>query len=329
MDGQMGEKKFDNPHQRDVKKTLLDIILWQCGFYDDKEKRPKPPESFTYPRPPIDHDHNEPSACWINHSTYMIQVDGINILTDPIWGKRCSPVPFIGPKRLHPPAVPIEELPQIDVVLVSHDHYDHLCKQSVKKLHSRFPNILWYVPVGLKSWFYRLGISRVIELAWWEHSTLTFSEKGLELVLTAVPSQHFSGRLGWHSNNTHWAGWVVEFKRSRGDHKRLYFVGDTGYNDYDFKKIGERFGGMDLSLIPIGTYSPMEFMAPVHICPQRAVDIHMEVGSRLSLGMHWKTFKLSSEGLDQPPYDLYLEMEKRGLNPRKFLPVDPGERINW
>lgn len=325
----MDQKRFENPHSKDVKKTLLDILLWQCGYFNDGQSRPQPPEDFFYPRQEGIYDPGKPTINWINHSTFLATVEDVNILTDPIWGKRCSPVPFIGPKRRHPPAIAIENLPHIDAVVVSHDHYDHLCKASVKKLAKRFPNTLWIAPKGLSKWFSKVGVHNVVEHDWWEQSTHMLGKKGVEVTFTAVPSQHFSGRMGWHSNDTHWAGWVSEFNRASGENKRLYFVGDTGYNPHDFKKIGERFGSMDLSLIPIGTYVPYEFMAPVHICPEHAVDIHTEVGSKLSVGMHWKTFKLSSEGMDQPPYDLYLEMEKRDLNPTHFLPLEPGERMNW
>lgn len=325
----MRGKRFVNPHKKDVKKSLLDIILWQCGCFDDGQLRTKPPTHFKYPRPAKEYLSEQPTVKWINHSTFLIQVDGANILTDPIWGNRCSPVPFLGPKRHHPPAIAIEDLPQIHAVMVSHDHYDHLCKKSVKQLNRRFPKIVWIVPQGLKRWFLKLGIQHVVEHEWWEQSTHALGPHAVEVTFTAVPTQHFSGRTGWHSNNTLWAGWVAEFHRFGKENKRLYFVGDTGYNPYDFKRIGERFGSMDLSLIPIGTYVPLEFMSPVHICPERAVDIHSEVNSKLSIGMHWKTFKLSSEGMDQPPYDLYLEMEKRNLNPMQFLPLDPGEAFNW
>lgn len=324
----MAGRRFTNPFQEKVKKSLFDVLLWQFGYFNDEEARAKPPKGFTYPRP-LEMISSKDAATFINHSTYLIEVEGVHILTDPIYAKRCSPLPFIGPKRAHLPGIAFESLPQIDIVLISHDHYDHLCKKTVKKLHKRYPNITWFVPSGLKKWFNRRGISRVVELAWWEHSVLAFESKNIKMTITAVPAQHFSGRWGWHTNTTHWAGYVVEIEREKGEVKRFYFVGDTGYNSQDFRKIGERFGSIDLSLIPIGSYAPTQFMAPVHIDPKGAVDIHLETRSKLSLGMHWKTFKLSSEGADQPPYDLYLEIRKRNLNPRKFLPLEPGERVEW
>ncbi|MBI5273477.1 MAG: MBL fold metallo-hydrolase [Chlamydiales bacterium] len=324
----MKKKSYNNPHTNNIKKRVVDIVKWQLGVFQDALPPPQSPKSFEYPNQKEEIDPSKPQVVWINHSTFLISVYGMNILTDPIWSNRCSPVPFIGPKRMHAPAIKIEDLPEIHMVLVSHDHYDHLDKKSVDKLHERFPSIRWIVPKGLKPWFLKRGISNVAEHAWWQESLFSFEVGNLELVITAVPCQHFSGRLFWHSNNTLWCSYVVKFKKDRKV-KYLYFVGDTGYNDYDFKTIGEHFPQIDLSLIPIGTYVPHEFMAPVHIDPEKAVKIHQEVKSKLSVGMHWKTFKLSSEGMMQPPYDLYLSLKEENINPRCFRVIDPGQAINW
>lgn len=267
---------------------------------------------------------------WVNHSTFLIQIEGVHILTDPIWSDRCSPLKKLGPKRHHPPPFRISELPRIDYVLISHNHYDHLDKDSVLKLFKRFPEITWIVPMGVKAWFLKKGISKILELSWWdEFSIASKSHPHLNLKVTAVPSQHFSGRRGYDLNQTLWVGWVVECERQKKPLKRFYFVGDTGYNHYDFKKIGEKWGSMDLSLIPIGSYSPRKFMSPVHIDPQSAVQIHQEVGSHLSIGMHWKTFRLSDESPHQPPYDLFVSLQKRGIDPLSFLVLEPGHAINW
>ncbi|MCI5051798.1 MAG: MBL fold metallo-hydrolase [Simkaniaceae bacterium] len=323
----MFKKRYKNPHVKDIKKRLVDIVWWQVGGYKDALPPPRPPKGFSYPNPSERLDEMEPQITWINHCTFLIEVDGFRILTDPIWGKRCSPFRFFGPKRHHAPAISIEDLPEIDACVVSHDHYDHLCSKSVKKLKERFPNMLWLVPVGLERWFHRRGIYNVNEHHWWQHSVV--DSKALKITATAVPCQHFSGRGGWHQNNTLWAGWVLDFKRGNKKSKRLYFVGDTGYNPVDFKRIGDRFSDIDLSLIPIGTYVPHEFMAPVHIDPDKAVQIHKDVKSKLSLGMHWKTFCLSGEGMEQPPYDLYLSLAESNINPLAFRVVDPGQTINW
>ena len=272
----------------------------------------------------------KPQVTWINHSTFLIEIDGVRLLTDPIWSDRCSPVNFIGPKRQHQPAISLSQLPSIDVVLISHDHYDHLDKKTVVHLIEHFPKIMWIVPLGLKKWFQKRGALNIMELSWWESryfNQLKFPEIGLQV--TAVPTQHFSGRGLFKKNRTLWVGYVIEFTTKENELKRLYFAGDTGYNDQDFKAIGRTFQEIDLSLIPIGAYIPKKFMSPVHIDPSKAVQIHKELHSNLSLGMHWKTFHLSEEGAEQPPYDLYCELKRKNIDPKHFRVLNAGQTINW
>lgn len=310
--------RFINPHIQDIKRNLIDLFLWRFGYYDEKTKRIPPPKNFRYPSSRIVYDEQSPSAVWIGHSTYLIQVNGLTFLTDPLFSAYCSPIPFKILKRRHEPAIDIHKLPTIDVVLISHDHYDHLDKKSVLQLYSLFPNIIWVVPHGLKRWFEKRKIHSVIELDWGASQIIRNCR------ITAVPSQHFSGRGLWDKNRTLWCGFVVECSE-----KTFYFVGDTGYNSFDFLEIGRHFPKIDLSLIPIGTYAPEKFMKPVHISPYEAVAIHTEVHSRLSLGMHWKTFCLSEEPANLPPYDLFLAMQKQNLSFDTFLPIEPGQYINW
>ncbi|MEI6243107.1 MAG: MBL fold metallo-hydrolase, partial [Chlamydiota bacterium] len=163
---------------------------------------------------------------------------------------------------------------------------------------------------------------RVVELSWWE----SFSYKGIEF--HAVPAQHFSGRGLWDRNKTLWAGFVIEVPFQQ-EKKKIYFAGDTGYNPHDFKLIGKNFGAMDLSLLPIGSYLPEKFMHPIHINPSHAVQIHEDVHSKLSIGMHWKTFSLGDEPLDQPPYDLFLALQKKQIPYSKFLAIQPGTYVNF
>ncbi len=318
--------RYVNPHTKNIKKRLGDIVKWQLGGFNDALPPPRAPAAFSYPNEKVEVETSMPMVTWINHSTFMISIFGINIITDPIWSNRCSPVPFIGPKRQHEPGIAIEDLPEIHMVLVSHDHYDHLDLKSVKKLHARFPNILWIIPKGLKKWFQKRGITNYSEHSWWQESMHNI--QGREFVITATPCQHFSGRFFWHSNNTLWCSYVVKCKHQE-KLKHFYFVGDTGYNERDFNAVGERFPDIDLSLIPIGTYVPHEFMAPVHIDPDCAVKIHQEVGSKMSVGMHWLTFKLSAEGLMQPPYDLFLSLQEANISPSSFRVLEPGQTINW
>lgn len=323
-------KKFINPHIDNARRSLVDIALWQLGFYNDRKSPKRIPDDFCYPNPKRRPKKTLPQVTWINHCTFLVEIDGLRILTDPIWSERCSPLDFLGPRRRHAPPLKIKKLPSIDIVLISHNHYDHLDRKTILDLNERFPEITWVVPLGVKKWFDKQGFSQVIELAWWESSQLSLiKHPKLEMSITAVPSQHFSGRGLFDKNSTLWAGFVVEFKRKKKKAKRFYFVGDTGYNRRDFKAIGKRFGEMDLSLIPIGTYVPHKFMDPVHINPNKAAKIHEEVHSRLSVGMHWKTFRLSGEELDRPPYDLYSVLEKKKVDPKTFRVIDPGQTINW
>jgi N-acyl-phosphatidylethanolamine-hydrolysing phospholipase D len=323
-------KRFINPHINHIHRGLFDVILWKTGYYKDSKNWPKAPLSFTYPVPEVPVNKNQPQAVWINHCTFLITVDHVNILTDPIWSERCSPLPFLGPKRQHQPPLKLSELPKIDYVLISHNHYDHLDKNTVQWLKKTHPEITWLVPFGVKKWFVEKGIHKVIELGWWEETILQHpGDSEFQIKATAVPTQHFSGRNPLDINQTLWAGWVLDFDRKTRPPKRFYFVGDTGYNPHDFKEIGKKWGYMDLSLIPIGTYLPRKFMSPVHAEPSDSVKIHREVGSLLSVGMHWKTFHLSDEPLNQPPYDLLLALEKEKIDPASFLALEPGYPINW
>jgi len=312
--------RYQNPHINNIYRKPKDFFLWMLGHFRD-QPFDLVPEGFSYPIPEREFNAEEPWAMWIGHSTYLISVGGKHILTDPIWSNRCSPLPFCGPKRYHPAPMSIDQLPKIDYVLISHDHYDHLDLATVRKLHDRFAKIIWIVPMRVKKWFIKNEIKNVTELKWWEEVSLDSAFK-----VTAVPAQHFSGRKMPDFNKTLWAGYVVE---ALLENKTFYFAGDTGYNHHDFKKIGEAFSSIDLSLIPIGVYSPRKFMAPVHVEPKDAVNIHRDVRSALSLAMHWKTFRLSEEPMDQPPFDLFHALKKEKLEISTFLAPDMGHKINW
>lgn len=310
--------RFLNPHLSHTRRTLWDFFLWKIGYYDDHPSCTPPPSDFCYPviSPPF--QRALPSALWIGHCTFLIEVVGFTVLTDPIWSSHCSPLPFSLLRRRTPLPLSLEDLPPIDFVLLSHNHYDHLDAKTVAYVSTFHPQTSWIVPLGMKSWFQKRGISSVYELGWWE------SHQCSRCTITAVPAQHFSGRTLWDKNRTLWNGYVFE----TGE-KRFYFTGDTGYNEIDFKAIGNQWPYMDLSLIPIGTYSPQKFMQPVHINPYEAVQIHQDVRSVFSLGMHWKTFHLSDEPPERPPYDLYLAMKEKALPFETFLPIEIGLYTNW
>lgn len=312
--------RYVNPHVKNLYRRPKDFLLWAFGFFRDPPYE-LVPEGFSYPMPNIKFDSTRPWAQWIGHSTYLISIEGKHFLTDPVWSNRCSPVSFLGPKRFCPPSVIISKLPKIDYVLISHDHYDHLDRKTVDELYRLFPDILWIVPKGVKKWFQSREIKNVVELSWWENVDIDSTFK-----ITSTPTQHFSGRLSSYVNRTLWSGYMVENHQAG---KNFYFVGDTGYNSYDFKKIGDRFFQIDLSLIPIGAYSPRKFMSSVHVEPKDAVNIHKDVGSNLSLAMHWKTFRLSEEPMDQPSFDLLNSLKAENIDPFSFLAPNPGIRINW
>lgn len=310
--------RIQNPHFPDIYPTWRHFLLWKLGFYDEPSLQTKAPSSFVYPVEIEPFVRDDPYGCWIGHSTFLIETNGLHFLTDPVWNSYCSPIPLKVLRRRAPPAIPLDLLPSIDCVLISHNHYDHLDAKTVMALHLQFPHLQWIVPKNLSRWFAKRGIVNTIELNWWQQ----FSHPGY--TVTAVPAQHFSGRTLWDKNRTGWNGYLVE---TGG--KKFYFAGDTGYNPFHFKEIGAYAGSIDLSLIPIGVYAPRRFMAPVHIHPDEAVQIHEDVRSRQSIGMHWNTFCLSEEEPNRPPYDLFLAMQEKKLPLSSFIPIEIGYFFNW
>ncbi len=232
-------------------------------------------------------------ATFVGHSTVLLQLDGLNVLTDPIWSERASPVAFAGPKRIRPPGIRFEDLPPIDVVLVSHNHYDHLDLPTLRRLAERDrPRMV--VPLGNKAVLDKAGLPGSTELDWWQEAPLA---PGVKVV--AVPARHFSNRGPFDDGNGLWAGYVLE-GRSGG---RVYFAGDTGYGPH-FKEIARRVGAPRLALLPIGAYRPRWFMGPVHMGPDQAVEAARDVGAQTSLAIHFGTFKLADDGEEEPVRDL-------------------------
>jgi N-acyl-phosphatidylethanolamine-hydrolysing phospholipase D len=261
-------------------------------------------------------NRNEPTVTWVGHSTLLIQLDGVNLLTDPQWSERASPVPFMGPKRVTRPGLRFEDLPPIHVVLISHDHYDHLDVATVARL-AEVHRPLFLVPLGLKAWFAALGITSVEELDWWESRSV----KGL--TLTCLPAQHFSSRTLWDRNRRLWSGWAVV-----GRAKRLFFAGDTGYYDV-FKEIGSRLGPFDLAAIPIGAYVPAVIMRPAHTTPEEALQLFLDVRGRRFLGIHWGTFDLTEEPIEEPPKRVEAEARRRGIDSDRLFLLKHGETRRW
>lgn len=270
--------------------------------------RQKPPASL------LRNPGKEPRLTWLGHASFLFQYQGISLLTDPVFSERCSPFSFVGPKRFTPSALSVDELPDIDLVVISHNHYDHLDQQSVLQLRRRFgERIHFMVPKGLAAWFRRRGIDNVTELGWWQSQPL----RGLEAFF--LPAQHFSGRGLRDHNDTLWGGWWLEFNDFS-----LYFAGDTGYGSV-FSTIGEVMGAPDLALLPIGAYAPRWMMQGVHVDPADAVQIHCDIGAKQSVAMHWGTFVLTDEPMDEPPRKLRDALQQQALPATCFRVMAHGE----
>lgn len=255
-----------------------------------------------------------PSVTWIGHATVLVRLGGLNVLTDPHFSERASPVGFAGPKRFHPPGVALADLPEIHAVVISHNHYDHLDVDSVRQLHQRSGGTVHFlVPLGLKPWFAELGIANVTELDWWEHAEI----RGVRFTLT--PVQHWSARSLFDRNRTLWGGWAVH-----APDLRFLFIGDTGYSS-DFREIGRRLGPFDLAAIPIGAYEPRWFMRAQHVDPAEAVRIHQDLQARQSLGVHWGAFEMADEPLDEAPRALAAARRAAGIDEAEFFVLRVGE----
>ena len=305
--------KFRNTYSREphgAGRALLEF-LWDLRTMDWKR--------VEFPRADNDPawlkaNRTQPSLTWIGHSSFLLQFGGLNILTDPHLTRRTSPVSWAGPERLAPLGLDFPDLPKIDLVVISHSHYDHLDLGTVQRL-AREHNPLFVVPLKLKAWFEDNGMPNTVELDWWQST----AHQGM--TVHAVPVQHFSGRTATDRNRTLWAGFVLE---SGGI--KVFFAGDTGYSK-DFADIGKKFAPIDLSLIPIGAYNPRGFMRTVHVDPEEAVKIHQDIGSKLSIGMHWGTFRLTLEPLDEPPQKLAAALKSAGIAPEKFRVLQHGETL--
>lgn len=282
-------------------------------------KESKKPEPMSFPLAKNDptflqENRSQKTLTWIGHASFLIQIDGINILTDPHLTKRASPVVFAGPSRTTPPGLDINDLPEIDVIVISHNHYDHLDYQTIlnitRKQITNQPLIL--VPLKLKKLVESFGARNVKELGWWD--TTNFKN----LNIHAVPVQHWSNR-SFNTNKTLWCGWVFENKNFK-----CIFVGDTGYSQ-DFATIQQRFGHMDLSLIPIGAYAPRWFMKYHHCNVDEAIQIHKDLKSKKSIAMHWGTFQLTDEPMDEPIKLLKKLAPEKNLLSNEFVAMTHGE----
>ncbi len=250
---------------------------------------------------------------FVNHSTFLIQLNGINILTDPIWSERASPVSWAGPRRVRAPGIPLEHLPPIDLILLSHDHYDHLDMPTLRLLADKHrPTI--YAGLKMRPLLSENGIENIVELDWWQEAAARS-----DMWLTAVPAQHFSGRTPFDRDHRLWCGFVLQTEALS-----IYFAGDTGAGPH-IEQIAQQFPALDLAILPIGAFRPEWFMGEVHMSPQDAVDAHVTLGARISVASHFGTFPLADDGDDEPVEDLRDILRQTDLHGTEFWALSFGE----
>ena len=251
----------------------------------------------------------------VNHATYLIQLSSMNILTDPVFSERTSPVSWAGPKRVREPGIALQGLPKIDVILISHNHYDHIDMESLKAIQKQSQPLV-LTPLGNAGLIARAGFKNVAEYDWWDVHSVDAKTK-----VTLTPAQHWSGRGLHDRNQALWSGFVVQ-----DENFKIFFAGDTGYGPH-FKEIQKRFGPMDLSLLPIGAYEPRWFMKDQHMNPDDAVKAHLDLESRKSIGIHFGTFQLSDEAIEAPVRELNESLSQRRVSAESFTAPQNGETI--
>jgi len=251
---------------------------------------------------------------FIGHSTFLIQTATGNILTDPMYSERASPISVIGPRRVRPPAVALDDLPPISTVLLSHNHYDHCDLRTLSMLARRF-NPVVVTPLGNAALVRSSGLRRVEELDWWQEA------KASALPIMLTPAQHFSARNPFDRNRALWGGFML-----RAGGARIYFAGDTAYGSF-FRDVRLRLGSIDLALLPIGAYEPRWFMQSVHMNPAEAVQAHLDLEASESIGTHFGTFQLTTEGIDEPLRALEEARRVRNIPQSRFRTLGFGESM--
>lgn len=295
----------------DSKKSFLDVLKWK--FTSKAEVWPEINPNEIKNIIPLSKIETGVKVSYLNHSSFLIQTNGINIITDPIWSKRASPFSFLGPKMVYSPAIKKENLPPIDFVIVSHNHYDHMDKESLIYLNETF-SPTFIVPLNNAHILDGFGITKVKELDWWESLEISEDSK-----ITLTPARHWSRRGLMDTNQSLWGSFLITSKD-----KKVYFAGDTGYGIH-FKEINKRYGAVDLALLPIGAYEPRWFMKEAHMNPEDAVLAHLDLNSKHSIGMHFGSVQLTDEGIRAPLED--LEIAKKKYNQQNFTTLKSGEDI--
>jgi L-ascorbate metabolism protein UlaG (beta-lactamase superfamily) len=307
-------QRFFNPRGH-VNRTWRDVWQWRRT----SQPRPWPQAVAITPARPAPAPPGRWACTFVNHATFLLQTERGNILTDPVYSTHAGPFGRLGPRRAHAPGVPFADLPAIDLVLLSHDHYDHCDLPTLRRLAARFqPHAI--TPLGNGVLLRRAGFAaeKIIELDWWQSEA---TAAGLHVTVT--PARHWSNRLSGPRNGRLWGGFYL----ADGRH-RVAFVGDTGYDAGHFTAIRQRLGAPDLALLPIGAYEPRWFMAPQHCNPAEAVQIHRDLGARRSIAMHWGAFQLTDEAREDPAQALADARAAAGLTADQFQVLQPGATLS-
>lgn len=311
---------YENMDGAPKKPTFRDLRLWQKERKEKvKDLSYRVPHAAVLPAellaPPDDG-----RFFWIGHSTFLLQLGGLNIVTDPVWASRMG-----FERRLTEPGIPLADTPPVDIVLLSHSHYDHLHIPSLRKLKG---NPIHLVPEGTEVLLRRKGLSNVKPFAWWD------SWKTGAVSFTFVPAEHWTRRTLWDMNRTHWGGWVIEADKREQDEEAaggpakttIYFAGDSGYFR-GFAEIGRRFRNIDIALMPIGAYEPEWFMSPQHVTPEEAVQAFRDVGADTFVPMHYGAFRLADDTPKEALDRLYASWRSSALHPDKLLVPKLGEPV--
>lgn len=314
-------KVFDNSAPT-KDKGLFDILRWQLSArergtwtdYRDVAPGVAPPQGV---------GRGELRVTFVNHATVLIQVDGVNILTDPIWSERASPFAFIGPKRVRPPGLRFEDLPPIHAVIISHNHYDHMDIPTLRRLAAEH-KAPFFVGLGNRALLEREAVTGGVDLDWWQTVEL---KDGVRL--TSVPVRHWTARATSDRRRTLWCGFVIETAAGN-----VYFAGDTGYGEH-FAQARERFKSFRLALLPIGAYRPVWFMSDFHMSPQEAIRAHDDLQAATSVAVHFGTFPLADDGEQEAPDELQRLLKGRetaasgvSSDGRRFVVLGFGESLD-
>jgi len=301
-------KRFFNPGPG-APRGLRQVLRWRITAA--RTPWPANVEDPVFPPPPESVSPGTAAITFINHATFLIRMPGLTVLTDPIFSDRCSPVQWAGPRRVRKPGIALADLPRADLVLLSHNHYDHMDLPSLRAIQRRFaPNVI--TTLGNAPILARLGINAT-ELDWWQSAPLG------QATITATPARHFSARTPFDRNRTLWAGFMLQTAETR-----ILFAGDSGAGPH-WTAIEDRLGAPDIALLPIGAYEPRWFMAEVHMNPEDAVQAHRDLKARQSIGMHFGTFQLTDEAIDAPETALTQALRQAGVPSEEFVTHGFGE----